>query len=81
MAETTTTCIIKNVKTVHSASSFRVNVIEFLVNSNDYGSEGHGERILGGRLAGSLATAFHRYISFPGPVNKAVSRERVSVTS
>lgn len=68
-------------KTVHSASCFRVNVIEFLVNSNDYGSEGHGERILGGRLAGSLATAFHRYISFPGPVNKAVSRERVSVTS
>lgn len=33
------------------------------------------------RKGGSFATAFHRYISFPGPVNKAVSRERVSVTS
>lgn len=31
-------------KTVHSASCFRVNVIEFeLVNSNDYGSESHGD--------------------------------------
>lgn len=54
---------------------------KFLVNSNDnndYGSEGRAPRR---EDPGSLATAFHRYISFPGPVNKAVSRERVSVTS